>query len=203
MTDSRKQRWQLIRESIKFQIKLTLDAVRDLLLSPVAMIFTVLDLFKGNSKDQGYFQRLMQWGHNTDHWLNLFGDLPENAQSKRNEDKDNTCVDDNITGTEYRSNSADFDTAKVDKSQVDSKLDNLFSKIETIIEEQQQVGDLTASAKQKIADYLALLNSQSNSHSNSNSVQDNKNSRSEISPATFEKKSADNVSESALTSEDK
>lgn len=199
MTDSRKQRWQLIRESIKFQIKLTLDAVRDLLLSPVAMIFTVLDLFKGNSKDQGYFQRLMQWGHNTDHWLNLFGDLPENAQSKRDEDKDNTCVDDNITGTEYRSNSADFDTAKVDKSQVDSKLDNLFSKIETIIEEQQQVGDLTASAKQKIADYLALLNSQSNS----NSVQDNKNSRSEISPATFEKKSADNVSESALTSEDK
>ncbi|AZQ85734.1 hypothetical protein EKO29_18070 [Colwellia sp. Arc7-635] len=203
MTDSRKQRWQLIRESIKFQIKLTLDAVRDLLLSPVAMIFTVLDLFKGNSKDQGYFQRLMQWGHNTDHWLNLFGDLPENAQSKRDEDKDNTCVDDNITGTEYRSNSADFDTAKVDKSQVDSNLDNLFSKIETIIEEQQQVGDLTASAKQKIADYLALLNSQSNSHSNSNSVQDNKNSRSEISPATFEKKSADNVSESALTSEDK
>jgi hypothetical protein len=203
MTDSRKQRWQLIRESIKFQIKLTLDAVRDLLLSPVAMIFTVLDLFKGNSKDQGYFQRLMQWGHNTDHWLNLFGDLPENAQSKRDEDKDNTCVDDNITGTEYRSNSADFDTARVDKSQVDSKLDNLFSKIETIIEEQQQVGDLTASAKQKIADYLALLNSQSNSHSNSNSVQDNKNSRSEISPATFEKKSADNVSESALTSEDK
>lgn len=173
MTDSRKQRWQLIRESIKFQIKLTLDAVRDLLLSPVAMIFTVLDLFKGNSKDQGYFQRLMQWGHNTDHWLNLFGDLPENAQSKRDEDKDNTCVDDNITGTEYRSNSADFDTAKVDKSQVDSKLDNLFSKIETIIEEQQQVGDLTASAKQKITDYLALLNSQSNSHSNSNSVQDN------------------------------
>ena len=203
MTDSRKQRWQLIRESIKFQIKLTLDAVRDLLLSPVAMIFTVLDLFKGNSKDQGYFQRLMQWGHNTDHWLNLFGDLPENAQPKRDEDKDNTCVDDNITGTEHRSNSADFDTARVDKSQVDSKLDNLFSKIETIIEEQQQVGDLTASAKQKIADYLALLNSQSNSHSNSNSVQDNKNSRSEISPATFEKKSADNVSESALTSEDK
>ena len=157
MSDSRKQRWHLIRESIKFQIKLTLDAIRDLLLSPVAITCTVLDLLKGNSKHQGYFQRLMLWGHNTDHWLNLFGDLPQNKNQESNECRDQNHDQPTVETQQYKDETVTFDNQYPEKPQVDSRLDPLFSKIETILEEQQQVGALTTSAKQKIAYYLALL----------------------------------------------
>lgn len=159
MSDSRKQRWHLIRESIKFQIKLTLDAIRDLLLSPVAITCTVLDLLKGNSKHQGYFQRLMLWGHSTDHWLNLFGDLPKNKSPESSEYRKENH-EQPITQQKNDAN-ATVDNLSTEKPKVDSKLDSLFSKIETILEEQQQTGTLTATAKQKIAYYLALLNTDS------------------------------------------
>ena len=45
------------------------------------------------------------------------------------------------------------------KSQVDENLDKLFSKIELLLDEQPQEGGLTAVAKQKITDYLSVLNS--------------------------------------------
>lgn len=158
MTSSSKQRWHLIRESIKFQIKLTLDALRDLLLSPVAILCTLLDLMKGNSKHQGYFQRLMLWGHNTDHWLNLFGDLPPKTSSQSSEYTFNNSDNNGTSIPDNSDKSAVSEALKVDKPEVDSKLDMLFSKIETILEEQQQAGGLTTTTKQKIADYLAVLN---------------------------------------------
>ena len=161
MSSSRTRRWHLIRESIKFQIKLTLDAVRDLLLSPVAIICTVLDLIKGNSKQQGYFQRLMQWGHNTDHWLNLFGDLPVNASSQTNGHVNKPAKDNQAETQGTLDENLVLDSFKAQKAGVDSNLDKLFSKIELILEEQQREGAITAKAKQKIAHYLAVLNSNS------------------------------------------
>lgn len=65
-------RWHLIRDTIIFQLKLGMDAVRDLLLSPVSFICVIFDLLKGNNKEQSYFYRLMKFGHKTDVWLNLF-----------------------------------------------------------------------------------------------------------------------------------
>lgn len=170
MTSSSKQRWHLIRESIKFQIKLALDALRDLLLSPVAILCTLLDLMKGNSKDQGYFQRLMLWGHNTDHWLNLFGDLPSKSSSQSSEYKDNNSDDDGALTPSDSRKSAASEVLKVDKPQVDSKLDTLFSKIETILEEQQQTGGLTTTTKQKITSYLAVLNANRHNEGSKESV---------------------------------
>ncbi len=164
MTEVTKRKWQLIRENITFQIKLTLDAVRDLLLSPVAILCTVLDLIKGNSKEEGHFQRLMQFGHNTDHWLNLFGDMPTKAISPNDEDTTNPS-DDEIASTD---NTVKEDVFSNEKNSVDNNLDKLFSKIEGLLEEQQQEGTLTKKAKQKIENYLALLNS---SHQNKLSEQ--------------------------------
>lgn len=158
MTGASKRRWHLIRESIKFQIKLTLDAVRDLLLSPVAIICTVLDLIKGNGKQQGYFQHLMQWGHNTDRWLNLFGDLPEGARSQSDQYDDNIADDKPVSPHANLNENAVSASFKAQSNGVDNNLDKLFSKIELILEEQQERG-LTATAKQKIAHYLAILNS--------------------------------------------
>jgi len=153
-----KRRWHLIRESIKFQIKLALDAVRDLMLSPIAMICTVLDLLKGNNKHQGHFQRLMAWGHNTDRWLNLFGDLPVNTDQATASDGV-VHPDDEQAATEGHSgDSALSDKTNGERNRVDNNLDKLFSKIEELLDEQQQTGGVTATAKQKIAGYLALLN---------------------------------------------
>jgi hypothetical protein len=162
MTSTSKRRWHLIRENIKFQIKLTLDAVRDLLLSPVAIICTVLDIIKGNSLALGHFQRLMQWGHNTDHWLNLFGDLPiktnvetpaEDRAIDGNQDQDSAPKDISDTLFSEQNNS--------DKNRVDANLDKLFSKVEALLDEQQQKGGLTKAAQQKIEQYLTALNSNS------------------------------------------
>mgnify|MGYP003626164665 CR=1 FL=1 len=158
MTSSSKRRWHLIRESIKFQIKLTLDAVRDLLLSPVAIICTVLDLVKGNSTHQGHFQRLMQWGHNTDHWLNLFGNSAENINPKTSVHLDDSKDKSKVSSQDDVDIGRVAESLKVERTRVDSNLDKLFSKIEGLLEEQQQTGGLTATAKQKIAYYLALLN---------------------------------------------
>ena len=156
MANNENRRWYLIRENIKFQIKLMLDAVRDLMLSPVATVCTVLDLMKGNSVDEGHFQRLMQWGHNTDHWLNLFGDLPpkKNAENQ----VDNSTVESDPLAQEEHGLTQD---EKGEGGRVDKKLDSLFSKIEDLLDEQQ--GGLTTSAKQTIAEYMDGLNS-SNSH---------------------------------------
>jgi len=159
MTSENNQRWQLIRESIKFQIKLILDAGRDLILSPVAIICTVLDLSKDNSKDEGHFQRLMLWGHSTDHWLNLFGDLPADKKPSSAESAGNNEHEESQNGTENDGDEAVPENASVIKNQVDENLDKLFSKIELLLDEQPQEGGLTAVAKQKITDYLSVLNS--------------------------------------------
>ncbi|UUO24125.1 hypothetical protein FGD67_13470 [Colwellia sp. M166] len=158
MTSASKRRWQLIRESIKFQIKLILDAARDLILSPVAIICTVLDLVKGNSKQDGHFQRLMHWGHNTDHWLNLFGDLPVNAKEASSVDAANN-TDKNPNTTQGNYSKSTTENPNLVKNQLDENFDKLFGKIERLLEEQQQAGGLTAVAKQKIELYLTSLNS--------------------------------------------
>ena len=145
MTNSTKRKWPLIRENLVFQIKLTLDAVRDLLLSPVAITCTILDLIKGNRPGEGYFQRLMQMGHQTDEWLSLFGHVATDPKSKHDDASAESIekADELVSRTNDRiSNGAD------------SKIDHLFLKVEELLNDQHQKGDLTSTAKQKIDHYL-------------------------------------------------
>jgi len=58
---------------IIFQLKLALDAMRDILLSPISIVCTLLDLSQKNNKNQpGYFDKLMMLGRNTEKKINLF-----------------------------------------------------------------------------------------------------------------------------------
>jgi hypothetical protein len=66
----------LIRGLVSFQFRLILDGTRDLLLSPVSVVATLLDLLGPESRRGQYFQMLCFWGHKSDRWINLFG-LPE------------------------------------------------------------------------------------------------------------------------------
>lgn len=155
MSKPNKRKWLLIRENFVFQVKLMLDAVRDLLLSPVAVICTVLDLIKGNHAGKGYFQRLMNMGHQSDHWLNLFGDLPDASDAE----KLNASANEHSDINDKVSNNAD------------AKVDNLFLKVEKVLLEQQQNGELTAAAKQKLEYYFEKLKSRNNTISASDTSQ--------------------------------
>jgi len=119
-------RWTLIRDVLVFQMKLAMDAIRDLLLSPVSIVCALIDVFKGHSLSQSYFQKLMVFGHKTDTWLNLFG----------NHDTDDLNLEEH----------------QVEKKDV--SVDQLFNQVESLLKEQHGKGGLTASAKASIDRYL-------------------------------------------------
>ncbi|MFT7130565.1 MAG: hypothetical protein ACI89U_002689 [Gammaproteobacteria bacterium] len=73
MNDPKLLRWPMLRNGIIFQLKLGLDAGRDLLLSPISILCLIVDLIRGETTKKSYFRRLMALGLKTDHWINLFG----------------------------------------------------------------------------------------------------------------------------------
>ena len=122
-------RWSLIRDTFFFQLKLALDAVRDLLLSPASIICVFIDIFSGKSSQQSYFYRLMSFGHKTDKWLNLFGAGVDNTE--------NVEID-----------------SEAKPHAENTNIDQLFNKIESLLKEQHDKGGLTASAKTSIDNYM-------------------------------------------------
>ncbi len=75
--------WALMGKLISFQFKLAMDGIRDLLLSPVSIGFALYGIVTQRDQPDKYFQRLMQFGRNSDQFINLFGeyDDPEVRQS--------------------------------------------------------------------------------------------------------------------------
>lgn len=65
-------RASLIKQAFVFQIKLGLDAMRDLLLSPVSIVAVIIDVLVGHNRQQSLFLRLLHYGRLSDHWINLF-----------------------------------------------------------------------------------------------------------------------------------
>ena len=60
------------RRLVIFQLKLALDALRDILLSPVSLICGLLDLISNSEGENSYFERLMRFGCYTEKRINLF-----------------------------------------------------------------------------------------------------------------------------------
>lgn len=65
-------RGALLRRLIVFQIKLALDGLRDLLLSPLSIITVAAGLLFGGNRPDRLFRRLMSFGRRTDIWIDLF-----------------------------------------------------------------------------------------------------------------------------------
>jgi len=72
-TKDRSSRWSLIRRVAIFQVKLFADGLRDLFLSPISFFFAGIGIVFGGRNPHGAFDRLMQAGHITDSWIDLFG----------------------------------------------------------------------------------------------------------------------------------
>lgn len=81
--------WVLVRDVLSFQVKLALDALRDLFLSPIAIMAAIFGAVF-NPRDPGkYFYSLMRWGRRSDHFIGLF-----NAGLRPEERDEFTSVDD-------------------------------------------------------------------------------------------------------------
>jgi hypothetical protein len=127
-TPSKHESWPLIRQAIVFQFKLGLDALRDILMSPVSIVLLIADIVISNNHQQSYFIRLMRLGKKSDDWINLFG-----------VDSLNTKIGDNEIA-------------------MGSNVDYWFTKIEEVIKEQHVHGMLSQSEKDKLKQYVAQMN---------------------------------------------
>ena len=66
-------RWQLVRDVVVFQVKLMLDSLRDVFLSPISIIAALIGLIFVREDPGRYFNRLLTLGRKSDVWINLFG----------------------------------------------------------------------------------------------------------------------------------
>lgn len=63
----------LVRDLLILQLKLALDGLKDVLLSPLAIGATVLDILAGPPPEGYRMYKVMYWGEKFDLWLNLYG----------------------------------------------------------------------------------------------------------------------------------
>ena len=63
---------QALRHLMVFQLKLTADALRDLILSPVSLVVFVLDVIRKPALEDSLYLRLMLLGRRSDRIINLF-----------------------------------------------------------------------------------------------------------------------------------
>ena len=82
-------RWRLMIDVVTFQGKLFLDAIRDILLSPISIVLAIVGVISKPKNPGVYFYDLMRWGRWSDHFIGLF-----NAGLKPDERHDSASVDD-------------------------------------------------------------------------------------------------------------
>lgn len=76
--------WQVFRDLLAFQFKLALDAIRDLLLSPISIIAVIAGLVSRQDNPGKHFYDLLRVGHKSDRWINLFGTADSDGEDPRN-----------------------------------------------------------------------------------------------------------------------
>ncbi|HRP34477.1 MAG TPA: hypothetical protein PLI48_01220 [Gammaproteobacteria bacterium] len=67
------KRFPVLRDVIVFQVKLLVDGLRDLLLSPVSIIAALIDLLVPGDDGGKRFYGVVHFGRRTERWINLFG----------------------------------------------------------------------------------------------------------------------------------
>ncbi|MEE4281976.1 MAG: hypothetical protein V2I41_08525 [Pseudomonadales bacterium] len=76
-----RSRLQLLWDVLVFQGKLAVDGFRDLILLPISMFSALFGLIFGGSQPDQYFQRVLEFGRRTEHWINLFGNRESSGTS--------------------------------------------------------------------------------------------------------------------------
>jgi hypothetical protein len=68
-----RSRWVLVRDLLIFQVKLVLDGMKDIALSPLSFAAAAFDILLPGSRPGHRFYAVMAVGEKFDRWLNLFG----------------------------------------------------------------------------------------------------------------------------------
>lgn len=66
-------RWVIIRDLLIFQLKLALDGLIDLMLSPLSIAAAVVEVIFGGERRGRLFYWVLRLGERADLWLNLYG----------------------------------------------------------------------------------------------------------------------------------
>ena len=69
--EERPSRGVLVRDLILFQLKLWLDGLKDIVLSPLSIVGGLIDLLRSPTRPSLFYTTL-QWGERFDLWLNLY-----------------------------------------------------------------------------------------------------------------------------------
>ena len=64
--------WELLRDLTRFQAKLLVDWLRDILMSPTSIVAAVAGMIIDRNEPQALFHRVLRFGHRTERWINLF-----------------------------------------------------------------------------------------------------------------------------------
>lgn len=73
-TENKRSAMALIKAVAAFQIKLLLDAGRDLLLSPIALAGALIDLLLIKWSEPTFFRAVMRLGEHSDRWIDVWAD---------------------------------------------------------------------------------------------------------------------------------
>lgn len=66
-------RWQLLADVLRFQAKLFVDGLRDLLMSPISLLAALYGLLLEPENPRRQFDQVLNFGRKTEAWINLFG----------------------------------------------------------------------------------------------------------------------------------
>ncbi|NIB38465.1 hypothetical protein HBA55_02655 [Pseudomaricurvus alkylphenolicus] len=66
-------RWSLLKDTAIFQFKLSVDALRACVLSPVSILCALIDFINPQPPEKTLYYKLMILGHQSDSWINVFG----------------------------------------------------------------------------------------------------------------------------------
>lgn len=123
------ERWTLLRDVAVIQGKLIVDGLRDLLLVPASLIAGLISLVTSHNGRPGpQFYHLLQFGKQTERWINLFGAV-NNAPD--------TVVEQSPFG--------------------DQDIDDIVHRVESFIVDEYKRGGVTAQAKKRLDAFLDAM----------------------------------------------
>jgi hypothetical protein len=123
-----RSRGELARDALLLQGKLLIDGLRDLILVPVSIVATLIDLASGEQPVGRRFYSVVQLGRRSEHWINLFGAADRSPHENRWGHSDES-----------------------------SKLDDLVEQVEKVVKDQYADGGVTGSAKSALNRALSVL----------------------------------------------
>ncbi len=85
-TEKMKRLWPQLRKFGVFQLKLYIDAFRDILLSALSLGAFIIDLIQQNEGAESYFEKVLEFGRGTERSINLFNQIDAHERGERSVD---------------------------------------------------------------------------------------------------------------------